>query len=1150
MVSSTQTAGGLTFDYTLNQGDAKLFQLQSPLSADIRIPSGAYNNPVAVGKSVKVNVTLKNLGTRTWTTTGHHVGVHVYAPDGTYIVQAANVTGQSFGSNVAPSQTVALMLTIPTGPGSSLNQTGTYGLGFDLYEDGAPVTWFSNEQRISVMAVPNPLLVDTFEFGCIQSTSGLPVQVEPDAVHDHPRGQARHQRPERGAQPLGDSSWNDYTFEFDAMIDAESPPDSAYVGWVFRASGLGNDGYMFQLAANVAPVNPNSIRKHIKTNGQYVGSVTTGIVVKRGAWHHIKQVLSGSTIKTYMDDVVTPVDVWTDTHHNSGRVGFRLFETPYRTTDTCMAETVASCVGGANAGSPCSIDANCLGGNCSGGTDTCYPGLERGHFDNVSVYKTSGTSPVPVQVTGLAVAGTSSRLKLSWNRAEDSTTGGANVSHYRVYRSTTSGFTPGPGNLLAEPATTSYTDTSAAVGTTNYYKVKAVSNTNVEGAASAQASGAATALPPAMAVTAVANSMKLVTLTWTPNGAAKYSVHRGSAGFVPSTDNRVATVMSSSCSTTCSYDDATTNTFVSDSQLGLNAFKSYTYVVVPVSASGGVPAQCTANPPTQCLATVTTPGSKIFSDGFDGGDSQWQPLSGSWNIGSSSYNQASTLGASTSSIIGKRLANFSAEFTVQITSDPNDPGGLNWVGMTIRKNNQSDKFGGIYSGYLLYYRANGAIELFNNIDGVLATANTGLVPTAQPRRVRIDATGNNLKVFVDGTKFIDWTDPKLRRTAGFFDLTTFSAAASFRDVNIFFRDGFSTSPKEGLFFDFFEGPATQWQPLSGSWSVASSAYTQSSTSGVSVTDIVDSATHWQDMTVEFTVQITNTGGNSTNWAGMTIRKLRQTDMFGGFYTGYLIYYRANGIIELFSATEGVKQTFDTTLPPTVPGGRKVRIEATDYNIKALVWNGASWILAIDYTDPNRLFGCCFFDLTTYGVAARYQDVKVSSVQNASFMDGWTLSDAGAYDLSSLGQLKFDAPVGLSYSMSPNELKVTDFTADYAVRIDNDNGNNTRWAAFAFRKTNQADNPFTSGYMVYFRANGQLVLYGAGMGDLAVASPGVSPSTYQHIRVWAQGNRIRVYVNGTKAPSIDYTDVTSRYLQGYIHLAASETSSRFEFLEIH
>ena len=60
------------------------------------------------------------------------------------------------------------------------------------------------------------------------------------------------------------------------------------------------------------------------------------------------------------------------------------------------------------------------------------------------------------------------RQALSWGAATDN----VGVARYNVHRSTTSGFTPAPGNMIAQPTGTSYTDAGLAAGI-YYYKVTA-----------------------------------------------------------------------------------------------------------------------------------------------------------------------------------------------------------------------------------------------------------------------------------------------------------------------------------------------------------------------------------------------------------------------------------------------------------------------------------------------------------------------------------------------------------------------------------------------------------------------------------------------------------------------------------------------------
>jgi fibronectin type 3 domain-containing protein len=74
----------------------------------------------------------------------------------------------------------------------------------------------------------------------------------------------------------------------------------------------------------------------------------------------------------------------------------------------------------------------------------------------------------PDPPSSFTAAGGSLKVGLTWTAA----TGAAS---YTIYRSTSSGFTPGSGNLLASGVSgTSYTDTTTAGDTTYYYDIKAV----------------------------------------------------------------------------------------------------------------------------------------------------------------------------------------------------------------------------------------------------------------------------------------------------------------------------------------------------------------------------------------------------------------------------------------------------------------------------------------------------------------------------------------------------------------------------------------------------------------------------------------------------------------------------------------------------
>jgi hypothetical protein len=96
---------------------------------------------------------------------------------------------------------------------------------------------------------------------------------------------------------------------------------------------------------------------------------------------------------------------------------------------------------------------------------------------------------VPSAPTGLvAAAVSSSAIGLNWSAVTPPAN--CTISSYSVYGSTTSGFTPGTGNLIASGVTSiSYTNTGLAASTTYYYKVEAV---DADGSSPASAQAQAT----------------------------------------------------------------------------------------------------------------------------------------------------------------------------------------------------------------------------------------------------------------------------------------------------------------------------------------------------------------------------------------------------------------------------------------------------------------------------------------------------------------------------------------------------------------------------------------------------------------------------------------------------------------------------------
>jgi hypothetical protein len=119
----------------------------------------------------------------------------------------------------------------------------------------------------------------------------------------------------------------------------------------------------------------------------------------------------------------------------------------------------------------------------------------------------SGDTRAPTAPASLTATPATGSTSLSWGAATDNVA----VTSYRVYRSTTNGFTPGPSNRIATVKTgTMYSDNGLASGT-YYYVVRAVDKAGNLGPASPQATATVTGdtTAPAVSLTAPAAGASL-----------------------------------------------------------------------------------------------------------------------------------------------------------------------------------------------------------------------------------------------------------------------------------------------------------------------------------------------------------------------------------------------------------------------------------------------------------------------------------------------------------------------------------------------------------------------------------------------------------------------------------------------------------------
>ena len=138
-------------------------------------------------------------------------------------------------------------------------------------------------------------------------------------------------------------------------------------------------------------------------------------------------------------------------------------------------------------------------------------------YSNIVSGRAKAAIPAAPRVT-IGNSSTSGKPQLTWAAVDG-------AAKYEIYRSTqqSTGFT-----LLGTTTSTSYVNTGAAVGTTYYYKVRALNVDGAAGAYSSTVSGAAKAVAPAApTVTMTYSDGGKPKLTWSAvSGAASYRVYR------------------------------------------------------------------------------------------------------------------------------------------------------------------------------------------------------------------------------------------------------------------------------------------------------------------------------------------------------------------------------------------------------------------------------------------------------------------------------------------------------------------------------------------------------------------------------------------------------------------------------------------------
>jgi RHS repeat-associated protein len=178
---------------------------------------------------------------------------------------------------------------------------------------------------------------------------------------------------------------------------------------------------------------------------------------------------------------------------------------------------------------------------------------------------------------------------------------------------------------------------------------------------------------------------------------------------------------------------------------------------------------------------------------------------------------------------------------------------------------------------------------------------------------------------------------------------------------------------------------------------------------------------------------------------------------------------------------------------------------------------------------------------SFSPTAFYENFNDGNIHDGNPVEWYT---TGSYWTVSNGNLFWNSVASTSGQCSNPELTFDDFEASFDLKADG-YYSTSHWAAFAFRKANYDHSYTSSGYMVYYRYNGQICLYKAGAGDIATANTGKNLSAWRKVKIVAYGSSIKVYVD--EVLQINATDNT--YTQGYFGLNVFGVSARYDNLTI-
>jgi len=359
-----------------------------------------------------------------------------------------------------------------------------------------------------------------------------------------------------------------------------------------------------------------------------------------------------------------------------------------------------------------------------------------------------------------------------------------------------------------------------------------------------------------------------------------------------------------------------------------------------------------------------------LQDNFNDGDAAgWTQIGASpWTVTSGVLTQSDTAGGNRAIRADSYWRDQSIESDVRVTGAAVSGA---WAGLFVRYTDENHTY------YVTLRHGENQLSLRKNVGGVITelAAMPFTVGMNTTYKVRLEATGSVLKVYVDGAPVLQATDAAF--AAGRAGVGNFRASTEFDSIVV------SARAPTVMSDNFEDGNADGWTPGGvQSWSVVtdgSLVYQQSDGSNGAFSIFAGGTSGSPNQTIQARVKPLSFNAPD-NWVGLAARYIDANNHY------YITARSPSNELQLRKTVGGVFGPLASAPLPIATGlWYKFRLEvldtpqgATELRVYVDNSDGTGWKLLIEYTDTAPLTSGNDFGIRMFGATAEYDDVVVTT----------------------------------------------------------------------------------------------------------------------------------------------------------------------------